>query len=151
MKKLTRLSLLQETKSLATPLRKNPQSLIGQKEKERENKNMKNRVSALFVGFIYMIYLFFTLVQRYIQRRYFLRNIPIISLTDYKKKIEIYTKYLERKILTQSVANIGKLQENTAAMCNILPSAWSDPGKRYERIWICLTGEVETFSSPIQM
>ena len=30
-------------------------------------------------------------------RRYFLRNIPIISLADYKEKIEIYTKYLEKK------------------------------------------------------
>ena len=34
---------------------------------------------------------------RDIYRRYFLRNIPIISLTDYKEKIEIYTKYLEKK------------------------------------------------------
>ena len=33
---------------------------------------------------------FFTLVQRYIYRRYFLRNIPIISLAYYKEKIEIY-------------------------------------------------------------
>ena len=32
-----------------------------------------------------------------LQRRYFVRNIPIISLTDYKEKIEIYTKYLDKK------------------------------------------------------
>ena len=36
--------------------------------------------------------LFFTLVQRYIYRRYFLRNIPIISLTDYKEKISLEKK-----------------------------------------------------------
>ena len=34
---------------------------------------------------------------RDIYRRYFLRNIQIISLSDYKEKIEIYTKYLEKK------------------------------------------------------
>ena len=34
---------------------------------------------------------------RDIYRRYFLRNIPIISLAYYKEKIEIYTKYLEKK------------------------------------------------------
>ena len=42
-------------------------------------------------------------------------------------------KYLKQNIpedLKMSVANIRKLQENTTA-CNILPSAWSDPGKRH--------------------
>ena len=34
---------------------------------------------------------------RDIYRRYFLRNIPIISLANYKEKIEIYTKYLGKK------------------------------------------------------
>ena len=34
---------------------------------------------------------------RDIYRRYFLRNIQIITLADYKEKIEIYTKYLEKK------------------------------------------------------
>ena len=29
------------------------------------------------------------------------------------------------------MTNIGKLQENTAELCNILPSTWSDPGKRH--------------------
>ena len=42
---------------------------------------------------------------RDIYRRYFLRNIQIISLVDYKEKIEIYTKYLEKN-LTKLVANI---------------------------------------------
>ena len=55
-----------------------------------------------------------------------------------------------RKYLKMSVENIWKLQENTATLCNILPSAWSDPGKRYPGIRICLTGEVETSSSPIR-
>ena len=47
--------------------------------------------------YIYYKIFSITLVQRYIQRRYFLGNIPIISLIDYKEKIEIYTKYLEKK------------------------------------------------------
>ena len=46
MWKLTRLSSLQETKSLAShPLRKIPQSLVGYKEKERENKNIYEKQS----------------------------------------------------------------------------------------------------------
>ena len=44
-----------------------------------------------------------------------------------------------------SVANIGKLQENTAALCKK-----NSPGKRYQRIRTCLTGEVESSSSPIR-
>ena len=47
------------------------------------------------------------------------------------------------KYLKMSVANIGKLQENTAVV-----HVW--PGKRYQRIRTCLTGEVETSSSPIR-
>ena len=43
-----------------------------------------------------------------------------------------------------SVAHIGKLQENTAALCKMAP------GKRYQRIRTCLTGEVETPCSPIR-
>ena len=43
-----------------------------------------------------------------------------------------------------SVAHIGKLQENTAALC-----MRNSPGKRFQRIRICPTGEVETPSSPI--
>ena len=43
MWKLTRLSSLQETKSLAShPLRKNPQSLIGWKEKVNNIQNNQN-------------------------------------------------------------------------------------------------------------
>nr|CAN63038.1 hypothetical protein VITISV_032162 [Vitis vinifera] len=47
-----------------------------------------------------------------------------------------------------SVAHIGKLQENTAALCK----KWlrNSPGKRYQKIQICLTGEVETPFSPIR-
>nr|CAN75620.1 hypothetical protein VITISV_023701 [Vitis vinifera] len=44
-----------------------------------------------------------------------------------------------------SVANIGKLQENTVALCKK-----NSPGKRYQRIRTCLTREVETPSSPIR-
>ena len=44
-----------------------------------------------------------------------------------------------------SVAHIGKFQENTAALCK----KWlrNSPGKRYQMIRICLTGEVETHIS----
>ena len=69
--------------------------------KEKQSKCSVEYISyndPLSSNYIYRIYdIFFTLVQRYIQRRYFLRNIPIISLTDYKEKIEIYTKYLKKK------------------------------------------------------
>ena len=47
---------------------------------------------------------------------------------------DLDNKYLKQNIpkyLKMSVGNIRKLQENTAALCNILPSAWSDPGKRH--------------------
>ena len=63
-------------------------------------------------------------------------------------------KYLKQNIpkyLKMPIENIRRLQENTATLCNILPSLWSDPSKRYQRIRICLTGEVETSSSPIRL
>ena len=44
---------------------------------------------------------------------------------------DLDNKYLKQNIpkyLKMSVGNIRKLQENTATLCNILPSAWSDPG-----------------------
>ena len=52
------------------------------------------------------------------------------------------------KYLKMSVAHIGKLQENTVAPCK----KWlqNSPGKRYRRIRICLTEEVETPSFPIR-
>ena len=52
------------------------------------------------------------------------------------------------KYLKMSVAHIGKLQENTVALCK----KWlqNSPGKRYRRIRICLTEEVETPSFPIR-
>ena len=51
------------------------------------------------------------------------------------------------KYLKMSVANIWKLQENIAALCKM---AANSPGKRYQMIRICLTGEVETPSSLIR-
>ena len=60
---------------------------------------------------------------------------------------DLDNKYLKQNIpkyLKMSVENIRKLQENTAAV-----HVWL--GRRYQRIRICLTGEVETFSSPIRM
>ena len=60
-------------------------------------------------------------------------------------------KYLKQNIskcrskyLKMSIANIGMLQENTAALCKILPSTWSDPGTRCQGIRTCLSREVET-------
>ena len=53
-------------------------------------------------------------------------------------------KYLKQKYLKMSVGNIRKLQENTTAV-----HVWL--GRRYQRTQICLTGEVETSSSPIRM
>ena len=46
-----------------------------------------------------------------------------------------------------SVANIGKLQENTGHCAKWLRNS---SGKRYQRIRICLTEEVETPSFPIR-
>ena len=48
-----------------------------------------------------------------------------------------------------SVAHIGKLQENTAALCK----KWlrNSSGACYQRIRICISGEVETPSSPIRL
>ena len=45
------------------------------------------------------------------------------------------------------VAHIGKLQETSRHCAKWL---WNSPGKRYKRIRICVTGEVETLSSPIR-
>ena len=53
------------------------------------------------------------------------------------------------KYLKMSVANIWKLQEKPrGTVQNWLRNS---PGKRYQRIRICLIGEVETPSSPIRM
>ena len=45
------------------------------------------------------------------------------------------------------VAHIGKLQETSWHCAKWLRNS---PGKGYKRIWICVTGEVETLSSPIR-
>ena len=45
------------------------------------------------------------------------------------------------------VAHIGKLQETSRHRAKWLRNS---PGKRYKRIRICVTGEVETLSSPIR-
>ena len=63
-------------------------------------------------------------------------------------------KYLKQNISKypkMSVANIWKLQENTAALCRkISQNVGRSPGERYQRIRICMIGEVETPSSPIR-
>ena len=54
MRKLTRLSSLQETKSLAShPLRKNPQRMFGQQENENEREG-KTQSKALYILYIYI-------------------------------------------------------------------------------------------------
>ena len=82
--KLTRLSSFQETKSLAShPLRKNPQSLIGQKEKERENKNIQEKQSKCSVD----IFLPFKTVQR-------MRLPPLSFKENCKLYIRGYSPYV---------------------------------------------------------
>ena len=72
---------------------------IRRTRKKKQEKQSKCSIRRFHIS---ILYLFFYIGSKiYIQRRYFLRNIPIISLTDYKEKIKIYTKYLERKNLTQ--------------------------------------------------
>ena len=57
MWKLTRISLLQETKSLAShPLRKNPQSLASKKMKMKEKE--KTEQGSVYSTYLY-IYLYF--------------------------------------------------------------------------------------------
>ena len=62
---------------------------------------------------------------------------------SYSKTKKSYDRWITRRVwgfrhqiskakyLKKAVGNIRKLQENTAALCNILPSTWSDPGKRH--------------------
>ena len=61
MWKLTQLSSLQETKSLAShPLRKNPQSLVSKKMKMKEKKKNRARLCIFYI-FIYLyIYIFYS-------------------------------------------------------------------------------------------
>ena len=65
-----------------------------------------------------------------------------------KRLWEFRHQISKAKYLKMSVAHIGKLQENTMALCK----KWlqNSPGKRYRRIRICLTEEVETPSFPIR-
>ena len=62
----------------------------------------------------------------------FSKNIPIISLTDYKEKIEIYTKYLEKKNLTKSVANIWECTSGFRKVSHML----NCPFCKFE-LWFC--------------
>ena len=82
----------------------------------------------------------------------------LFTLCSYLKTKESYDRWVTRsvwgfrhqiskaKYLKMSVGNIRKLQENTA----IVYWEKNSPGKRYQRIQTCLTGEVETSSSPIR-
>ena len=55
-----------------------------------------------------------------LENKYLKQNIP-----KYWSKI---SQDVGHKYLKMLVANIRKLQDNTTALRNILPSAWSDPG-----------------------
>ena len=60
-------------------------------------------------------------------------------------------KYLKQNIpkyLNMSVENIRKLQENTAALYTERRTL---AGKRYQKVRICLSGEVEASFSPIRL
>ena len=59
----------------------------------------------------------------------------------------IYLKISKTKYLKILVAHIGKLQETSRHCVKWLRNS---PGKRYKRIRIRVTGEVETLSSPIR-
>ena len=52
------------------------------------------------------------------------------------------------KYLKMLVENIRKLQENTAALYTEKKTL---AGKRYQKVRICLSGEVEASSSPIRL
>ena len=63
---------------------------------------------------------------------------------------DLDNKYLKNipKYLKISVGNIRKLQENTAALYTERRTL---AGKRYQKVRICLSGEVEASSSPIRL
>ena len=70
MWKLTWLSSLQETKSLAShPLRKNPQSLVSKKMKMKEKE--KKQSKALYILYIYISIYLLQWMQRNIYRDVF--------------------------------------------------------------------------------
>ena len=135
MRKLTRLSSLQETKSLVAsyPLRKNLQSLFGQKEKERENKNMKEKQSKCSVD-IFLTYTKGCLplppppLENRLPRAIYKENYKTKYLRMFTPFPNLITKESynwwvtgrkwgfrhqksEAKYPKVSVANIGKLQE----------------------------------------
>ena len=69
-----------------------------------------------------------------------------ISKAKYPKILVADIKYLKK--------NISKCRSHISGSFRRKPrhcAKWlrNSPGKRYQRIWICLTGEVETLSSPI--
>ena len=110
MWKLTRLSSLQETKSLAShPLWKNPQSLVGQKMKMKEKTRiyMKNRASALFVDSIYQITYFSERLLRVFTREFIQEgNLPFLGYflakelhewMDTRRKWKFIQKYLKKR------------------------------------------------------
>ena len=84
MWKLTRLSSLQETKSLAShPLRKIPQSLVGYKEKERENKYIYEKQSKCSV-FYFLAKLYKGCVSGNKLPRFYIFYIPLLKkITNY--------------------------------------------------------------------
>ena len=136
MWKLTQLSSLQETKSLVShPLRKNPQSLVGQKEKVNNIQNNQNQKVRQSKG---SVFYFLSNFYKRIRSSSPLENkLPrAIYKEDYKTKyLRLFTifpnlitkesynwwvtrrkwgfrhKKFEAKYPNVSVTNIGKLQE----------------------------------------
>ena len=98
MWKLTRLSSLQETKSLAShPLRKNPQSLVSKKMKMKEKEKTEQ-------GSVYSIYLSIYIFLQWMQGNIYRDIFPtFLTKKSYswwitKRRMEIYTKISEEKI-----------------------------------------------------
>ena len=111
MWKLTQLSSLQETKSLAShPLRKNPQSLVSKKMKMKEKEKTEQ-------GSVYSIYLSIYIFLQWMQGNIYRDVFPtFLTKKSYgwwitRRRMEIYAKISEEKYPKVSVANIGKLQE----------------------------------------
>ena len=75
-----------------------------------------------------------------------------LDIKDLKKNI---SKYLKKNISKYLKKNISKCQLHISGSFRRIPrhcAKWlrNSPGKRYQRIRICLSGEVETPSSPIR-
>ena len=153
MSKLTRISSLQETKSLAShPLRKNPQSLVSKKMKMKEKKKTEQgSVYSIFIYlYLYIVGLHDSILHdalRTSSRELYIKKITkqkyMRLFTPFPNLIakESYNWWLIRRIWgfrqqkseekypKVSVATIGKLQENTRALCKMAAKSFRSRAK----------------------